>query len=239
MSRTFCPRKALILCPGDFRRLVPLIDQAEKNNVRVICVASDAPGSRRSTVVWTDPTVVGRLAGDLMAKFLPRRSKVAIITGILQSENHRKKTEAFTEEFEKFCAGGKVIKVIEGHDDEELTFGRVLSFLRSQPSLGGFHVNTANCLPVCLALTTCGLLGKVQMIATDLFPEMVPYLEKGAISASIHQRPYRLGRVALRLALNDLIHKRPLPSSYCLTPQVVMRANVHLFRELRRIDTLV
>ena len=43
--------RALILTPGDPQRLVPIINEAEKKNIRVVCVDTDASTSSRSTVV--------------------------------------------------------------------------------------------------------------------------------------------------------------------------------------------
>lgn len=51
--------KGLIITPGDPHRLRPLIEEAEGKNIRVICVASDAPESARSSVVCIDPDVGG------------------------------------------------------------------------------------------------------------------------------------------------------------------------------------
>lgn len=228
--------QAVILCPGDYRPLTPLIGEMEDRGIRVICVSSDAPDSQRSSLVWVDPYITGELAGELMAKVLPEGSQAAVVTGILQSENHRKKTEAFTSEFKKRCAGGKVVEVIEAHDDELIAFERVLALLRHKTGISGLYVSTANCLPVCHALAAQGLLGKVRLITTDLFPEMVPYFRKGGISASIYQRPYNQAQIALRIAVNYILHRRPLLASHCLSPQIVMNANLHLFRETHRLS---
>src|ERR1700722_16691179 len=40
----------IVLTAGNPRGLTPLIDDAEKNGVRVVCVSTDAPESRRSTI---------------------------------------------------------------------------------------------------------------------------------------------------------------------------------------------
>ena len=68
--------KALIITPGDPIGLAPLIDELEnKHDVRVVCVASDSSQSARSTpAVSVEPRLNGRLAGELMAKFLPPES---------------------------------------------------------------------------------------------------------------------------------------------------------------------
>jgi ABC-type sugar transport system substrate-binding protein len=84
-----------------------------------------------------------------MGKLVPPGSKVAVIAGMLRAEDHRKKADAFVETFPQHCAGGKIIKVIEGHEDEDESFQKTFDLLRRVPNLAGIYVNTVNCLPVC------------------------------------------------------------------------------------------
>ena len=58
--------KALIVTPGHHKRLTPLINKSEEQGIRVICVATDAPTSNRSSVVCVEPEMNGKLAGELM-----------------------------------------------------------------------------------------------------------------------------------------------------------------------------
>jgi LacI family transcriptional regulator, galactose operon repressor len=223
----------IILTAGNPRALTPLIDGAEKRGVRVVCVSTDAPESRRSSVVCVEPRLNGSLAGELMGKFLPTGSKVAVVAGMLSTEDHRKKTDGFSESFPQYCAGGSIADVIEGHEDEDESFQKTFELLGRFPDLAGLYVNTVNCLPVCRALGARGLTGKVRLITTDLFAEMEPYFKKGTIAASIYQQPHRQGQLAVRLMVDNLTNKVSFPPAMHLTPAVVMSSNLHLFREIR------
>ena len=221
------------ICPGEPQNLASLINQAEEQNTRVICVASDAPGTARSTVVCVDPAVSGHLAAELMSKFLSPSADVAIITGMVATEDHREKVQGFSEVFPRYSPAGRILEVVEGHDEEDETFQKVYALLDRQRTLEGLYVSTANCLPVCHAIGARGLHGKVRLIATDLFKEMVPYFEKGTILASIHQRAYVQGQIVVRLAVDYIANGRPLPPTYYLTPHIVLRSNLQIFREIR------
>jgi LacI family transcriptional regulator len=226
----------IILTAGNPRDLQPLIDEAENEGIRVVCVSTDAPESKRSSVVCVEPWSNGSLAGELMGKLVPPGAKVAIIAGMLSTEDHRKKAEGFAETFPKYCAGGKIIRRIEGHEDEKESFQKTSELLRQVPALAGIYVNTVNCLPVCGALAERGLAGKVKLIATDLFAEMSPHLQKGTITASIYQQPHRQGQTAVRLMADHLLNKSSLPSKVHLSPSVAMSSNLHFFREMRAPD---
>lgn len=226
----------IILTAGSPKALQPLIDDAEANGIRVVCVSTDAPDSRRSCIVCVEPWTNGSLAGELMAKFVPPGSKVAVIAGMLRTEDHRRKADGFSETFPRYCPGGKIIKVIEGHEDEDESFQKTFELLRRTPNLAGIYVNTVNCLPVCRALGARRLSGKVKLIATDLFAEMSPYLQKGTITASIYQQPHRQGQIAVRVMADYLTNKVSFPPKVHLSPTVVMASNVHLYREMREAE---
>lgn len=221
----------IIMAAGNPKKLRPLINRAESKGIRVVCVDTDAPDSQRSSVVYVEPLLSGRLAGELMGKFVPPASKVAVIAGMLTSEDHRRKAEGFSEMFHHHCAGGKIAAVVEAHEDENESFQKTLEVLRIK-GLAGIYVNTVNCLPVCKALGTRNLEGKVKLIASDLFREMSPYFEKGTIAASIYHQPHEQGQMAVRIMADHLIARVPLPPSVSLNPSVVMSSNLHLFRDI-------
>lgn len=225
--------QSLIVTPGDPGLLSPLLNEAEARGIRVICVASDAPGSHRSTVVCVQPELNGRMAGELMARFVLPGSRVAVVTGMRATEDHRKKIEGFVEAFRSFSPGGSIAQVLEGHEDEDETFLKCERLIRKCKDLAGIYVTTANCLPVCRALSTRNNHRRIQLITTDLFREMVPYFEKGIIVASMYQQPYRQGQSAIRLIADHVVSNRPFPASYYLNPGLVIRSNLSQFRELR------
>ncbi|HVM76003.1 MAG TPA: substrate-binding domain-containing protein [Candidatus Saccharimonadales bacterium] len=226
----------IILTAGNPAGLSPLINDAEENGIRVICVSTDAPRSCRSSVVCVEPRLNGCLAGELMAKILPPGSAVGIVAGMLSAEDHRKKADGFIQAFPKYSTGSGIVEVIEGHEDEAESFQKTSGLLDRFPDLAGLYVNTVNCLPVCQALLDRGLAGKIKLVATDLFPEMAVHLERGTITASIYQHPFRQGQIAVRVLSDYLTNKTELPPFVHLSPGVIMASNFHLFREMRRSD---
>jgi LacI family transcriptional regulator len=228
--------EGIILTAGNPAGLTPFINEAETRGTRVLCVSTDAPQSRRSCIVCVDPKLNGGLAGELMAKIIPPNSGVAIVAGMLSAEDHRKKADGFAQALPKYSSGSEIVAVIEGHEDESESFEKTYELLGRFPDLAGLYVNTVNCLPVCQALERRGLAGKVRLVATDLFPEMATHLEKGTITASIYQHPFRQSQIAVRLLADNLANKIDLPPNVYLSPGVIMASNFHLFREMRHSE---
>jgi LacI family transcriptional regulator len=224
----------IVVTAGNPKGLSPLINDAEEKGVRVVCVSTDAPESHRSSIVCVDPWLNGCLAGELMGKSVPPNSKVAVVAGMLKALDHRKKTDGFSDAFPRHCPGGEIVSIVEGHEEEDESFQKTFKLLGRVPTLAGLYVNTVNCLPVCRALGARGLAGKVRLVTTDLFPEMAPYFQKGTISASIYQQPYRQGQIAVRVMADHLMSKASFPPTVHLSPGIVMSSNLQLFREMKR-----
>lgn len=222
---------AIILTPGNPKVVAPLIDRAEKANIRVVCTTTDAPQSRRSSLVGVNPELSGRLAAELMAKFLSRGSRVAVITGMLATEEHRRKVQGFREGFQAGCPDGRVVAVLEAHESDEESYRKTHAMLNRQPELRGIYVSTVNCLPVCRALRERRLAKKIRLITTDLFQQMITYLKNGTIAVSIYQDPYLQGQTAVRILVDHLTKGAPIPATVYLNPVIVLRSNVDLFRE--------
>jgi LacI family transcriptional regulator len=229
--------KALILAPGIDRSLGGLIDEAEKRKIHVVCIAGDVAGCHRSSAVCSDPELNGRCAAELMGKFVRRAARVVIFTGMLEHEVHYKEVRSFSETFEQFSNGGKVIEVIENHESETEALEKCTSLLKRVRKIDGMYISTVNCLPVCAALDAAGLAGKVKLVTTDLFPDMVPWFKRGTILASVYQRPYMQGQTAVRLIVDNIVSGLPFPPACYLNPLVALRSNLCTFREVSQEHT--
>jgi LacI family transcriptional regulator len=196
-----------------------------------MCVTTDTSRSRRSSVVCVDPELNGRLAAELMAKFVAQGSMVAMLTGMLSVEEHRLKAKGFREGFAHDCRDGRVVAVLEAHESAVESYRKTRRLLTDFPLLAGIYVSTVNSLPVCRALHDAQRR-EVSLIVTDVFPEMIPHIRQGTIRASIYQDPYLQGQTAVRLLVEHWLHGAPIPTANYLNPVVVLRTNLHLFREV-------
>jgi LacI family transcriptional regulator len=79
------------------------------------------------------------------------------------------------------------------------------------------------------ALEQKRLLGVIQVITTDLFPELIRHIESRKVLATIYQRPFTQGKVAFETLIRFLVEGvKPSPSTK-LAPHIVLRSNLSLF----------
>jgi LacI family transcriptional regulator len=95
----------------------------------------------------------------------------------------------------------------------------------------GLYISTANSVPVLKALSEQKLLGKIQVVTTDLFHELVPLIETGQILATLYQRPYTQGKVAFESLVTYLLEEKKTFPVIRLAPHIVFRSNLPLFAD--------
>ena len=226
----------IIIVPGDPDRLKPLIRKASSRNIPVVCVATDAPGTERLGAVCVDPLVSGAMAAELMARFLSSQGGVAVVTGSRAITDHQQKLEGFLHTLNRFAPAMRLVAVLETHDDEAEAYRQSAHAFAAAPGIRGVYVATANSMPVLRALRESGRAGSVTVIATDLFPELVPFIESGAVAATIHQRPFNQGRMAFETLQKFLVEGLTPSPVIKLAPHVVMRSNLSLFLPRARFE---
>ena len=232
----------IILTAGNPKGLTPLIDQAEEKGIRVLCVSTDAPDSQRSSIVCVEPRLNGCLAGELMGKFVPPGSQVAVVAGMLNTEDHRKKTDGFSEAFPQHCAGGKIFTVIEGHEDEDESFQKTFELLRQAPE---------SCRTLCeyreLSSGVPGARSPRPCRKSEINHHR-SFRRDGPLFSTRHHHGFDLSAAPPpgpdgRTTDGGSPHQQGSPSRLpsISVPGVVMSSNLNLFREMRitefRFDT--
>jgi LacI family transcriptional regulator len=183
----------IVVTPGNPATIGPLLQRFVERGIAVVCVASDAPRSKRLSSISVDASVSGGIAAELMAIGLQKPSSVATITGDLHTLDHAEKLRGFAATLATIAPHLALLPAIEGHERQKDSYKATLMLLSRKPHLAGIYINTANSLPVLSALEEHQLLGKIQVVTTDLFPELVPLIEAGKILATIYQRLLRKG----------------------------------------------
>jgi LacI family transcriptional regulator len=211
------------------QQLRPLIRKAARAHVPVLAVVSDAPGTERLAAVGIDSLASGALAGELLSRFVQGTGKLAMITGDLAVNEHEEKFRSFHEAVQLQFPGITVLDPLENHEDANEAREQCRLLLENTKDLRGIYISTSNSIPVLEALKRTALLGKVAVIATDLFPELAPYIESGGVLATLYQRPFRQGQLAFRL-LHNFLAEDVCPSPQLrLAPLLVMKSNLRFF----------
>jgi len=220
----------IITFPSRPRALLPWIRRASRARIPVVCVATDAPNSGRLGIVAIDTLASGSIAADLMGRFLgPQKGSVAITLFDKVITEHAEKCAAFEATLRSFYPNLHVLAPIEDHDMEAEAYHKCRRLFEQQPDLVGIYVTTEASLPVLKAARDADRLGRLTIIATDLFPDLVSHIRSGVVAATIYQRPRTQGRMAFRMLHEFLAEAGGASHQIQLAPHVVMRGNLDFF----------
>src|SRR5580698_8297239 len=122
-----------------------------------------------------------------------------------------------------------LLPVMESHESPEDAYRQSIALLKTRTRPDAIYIGTANSLPVLRALEELKLLGRVQVIATDLFPELVPLIESGKVLATLYQRPEAQGKTALETLIAHLSDKDKPIKVHRFAPHIILRSNLALF----------
>jgi LacI family transcriptional regulator len=226
----------IIFTPGDPKKLGPILHRLTAQGTAMLCVASDAPGSGRIGVVSAHAYTSGALAAELLAHKLSRKAHVATVTGELTTFDHAEKLRGFAAALAMLAPHLSLLPAVESHERPREAYRQTLALLRGATKPQGLYISTANSLPVLQAIEEEGLLGKIQVVTTDLFQELIPLIEAGKILATLYQRPFTQGKIAFESLVTYLLEGRKNSPIIHLAPHMIFRSNLPLFTE--RLDGL-
>jgi LacI family transcriptional regulator len=219
----------VLVVPGNPRHIAPALSVLAEKRVPVVCVASDAPRSERLASIAVDARASGAIAAELFSRILQKPGSLATITGELTTLDHAEKLRGFAANLALLAPHLTLLPAFESHEQPELAYKQAVQLTSHKPYPLGIYLSTANSISVLKALEEKNLLGEIQIIATDLFTELVPYIETGKVLATLYQRPYRQGKTALEILLNYLINGIKPHVMNRLAPHIILRSNVSLF----------
>ena len=223
---------ACIVAPGNPEPMEPMLRSLIEDGTPVFCVATDAPRSGRMAAVTVEAYSSGAMAAELIARMLPtatHETSVAVMTGELSTLDHAEKLRGFRDGIHRWASGVSLLPVAECFEQPQRAYDLACSMLEGARRPDAIYVNKAHSAPVLRACEEHGLAGRVLLIATDFFPEMVPHLESGAVAATLHQRPLTQGKVVVEQLIRYLTEGKVERVETRLAPHLVMRSNLHLF----------
>ncbi len=218
------------------------VDKAIAQGIPVICVDADVPNSKRVLYVGTDNFKAGRETLKRMAALVSDKGSIAVIT-IPGQRNLDDRVAGVADALKNFPAI-KLTKILDDKGDVGSAFDQVSELIQKKEKVDGI---------ICLeatggsgaagALHRFNMEGKLPIVAFDNDPETLDWIDRGAITATITQKPYVMSYYGLKF-LDDLHHNAvhqfkdwrnalaaPMPAFVDTGTVAVDKGNLKLYRE--------
>ena len=218
---------ALILAPSDYKGLVDVTEKAIFKKIPVIVIDSKLNTNKTSSYIATDNVKAGEMAGEKLVSLSGINSRIAIINFVQGSSNNKDREEGLKPIISKYPQ----MKVVYNNyilPDSESAFE-----ITKKLVLGNDKVNTIvalnyiSSIGAAQAINEMGLAGKVNIITFDNTTEEIEFLEKGVIQATITQRPFGMGYLAVKYSVLNLQGKK-IPKYVDTGLVVIDKANMYL-----------
>ena len=218
------------------------VDKAVAQGIPVICVDADVPDSKRVLYVGTDNFKAGRETLKRMAALVSDKGSIAVIT-IPGQRNLDDRVAGVADALKNFPAI-KLTKILDDKGDAGSAFDQVSELIQKKEKIDGI---------ICLeatggsgaagALHRFNMEGKLPIVAFDNDPETLEWIDRGAITATITQKPYVMSYYGLKF-LDDLHHNAghqfkdwrtalaaPMPAFVDTGTVAVDKSNLKVYRE--------
>ena len=191
--------------------------------IPVITLATDLPESGRWAYVGPDDRRAGRVAGDLMGRFLGREGgDIVMIAGLLSLVGQRERDAGFRQVLRERYPACRISAVFETRESAERAGLAILE----APEVRGVYHMTAGAFEAISALRSQGRSEDVVVIAHELTEDRRALLKERAIDAIIDQNPEFEVRTATELMAQFLGRMEGVASTTITALQVYISENV-------------
>jgi ribose transport system substrate-binding protein len=218
------------------------IDKAVAQGIPVICVDADVPDSKRILYVGTDNFKAGGESVKQMAALVRGDGNIAVIT--IPGQRNLDDRVAGVVDALKYFPALKLTKILDGMGDAQSVSDQVSELIQKKEKVAGIIcLEATGGSGAARALHQSNMEGKLQIVAFDDDPETLDWIDRGAIAATIAQKPYVMSYYGLKF-LDDLHHNAvhqfkdwrtaltpPMPTLVDTGTLVVDKNNLKPYRE--------
>ncbi|WP_157950052.1 substrate-binding domain-containing protein [Vallitalea okinawensis] len=198
---------AIILAACDYKYLVPVAEKAIKEEITLMTLDSNIAGGLATSFIATDNVNATRAVAHELAKLIKEEGEVAVISYVEGASTAIDRESGFTEALSEY----KNIKIVEiAYSDglEDKAYEETKRIINKYPNLKGiFGANDPSALGVARAVEELGLEGEIVVVGFDSSLEQIQYLEDDITTAIVVQRPFNMGYIAVKTAVDSLSEK--------------------------------
>jgi len=194
---------AICITANDFDALVPVLQKAKGNNIKVVSFDSAvAPGGRDIHVNQANAELIGKLQVQAIAEMIGYEGEIAILSAGATMTNQNTWIEYMKEELkDPKYAKMKLVTIVYGDDLRDKSYNEAMGLFKSYPDLKGIiSPTTVGISATAKAITDAGLAGKVKLTGLGLPSEMAEWVHNGACEAFFLWNPVDLGYLASYVA---------------------------------------
>lgn len=203
----------IILAATDYNRIVPVAKRIVAAGIKLITVDSGLRDGISSSFIATDNYAAGQKAGQLLIDSIDQSElgPVAILNFVRGSATAMERERGVRDSL----AGVSAIQVLDtlySDASEERAYELSVELLRDEPTLRGIAaLNEPSAVGAARAIKEMQAVSRVKLIGFDSSMEEIAYLEEDVLQATIVQKPFNMGYLAVKAAMELSADKKVEP----------------------------
>ena len=190
----------LVVNPVDGNAVVSAITAANDAGIPVITVDRGAEGGDLVSHIASDNVAGGKMAGDFIAEQINESGKVVEIEGIPGTSAARDRGKGFNESMAQYPDIEIIAQQPAGFNRAE---GMTVmeNILQANPEIDAVFAHNDNmALGAMEAVSAAGRSDEMIIVGFDAIDDAVEAVEEGELAATIAQKPYLMGEMAVETA---------------------------------------
>lgn len=195
---------AIILAASDYSLVVPAVKKINEAGIPLITIDSGINSTLPASFIATDNRVAGKKSGETMAGLAEANKKIIIINHVKGSATAIERENGAIEGLKEKAAGCKY-ETYYCDASEDKAYQITKDLLSKEDDIGGFiGLNESSTTGIAKAVKEMQLQDKVKIIGFDSSLSEVLFIENGTIQASVVQKPFNIGYLGVKTAVQIL-----------------------------------
>ncbi|WP_028548826.1 substrate-binding domain-containing protein [Paenibacillus sp. UNC451MF] len=217
--------KAIVMAATDYNRVVPVAKKIVQSGIKLITVDSGLEGGISSSFIATDNYAAGLKAGQSIQGSLPRDSSVAIISFVKGSTTAMERERGVRDSLK--AAGISVFGTFYSNASEEKAYDIAKYLITNEPAIKGIiGLNEPSAVGAAKAVKELGATERVKMVGFDSSMNEIAFLEEGILLATVVQKPFNMGYLAIKAAL-QAVNGDKLESTIDTGSELITKENMY------------
>lgn len=216
---------ALVVAPSGDDMLQEAIRLTQTERLPIIALDSESELPAIQSYIGTDNYDSGKKACEKMVQLIGKKGQIVLLGSDAGTANAKRREQGVREGI----AHDRQVELVDSQyvqSDKKRAGELTREMIRNHPDVRGIiALDAGTAIGAAEEIEKMGLMGKVKLVAIDSPPEVLEYLQEGVISATIIQKPFSMGYLGVKHAV-EVSEGKQVPKRIDTGTKVIDRENM-------------
>jgi ribose transport system substrate-binding protein len=203
---------AIVLAAADYNALVPSAEKIKQAGIALVTLDSGINSTIPRSFIATDNIAGGKKMGEILSSIVNPNKRIAIVSHVKVSltaiEREQGLRQGLSKSFQETADGPYF-----SDTDSDKAYTITKNLLTTQSDIGGIAgLNEKSTVGAAKAIQELGLSNEVMLVGFDSSMSEIKLIEEGVIKAVVIQKPFNMGYLSVKTAVEFLKGQKVSPS---------------------------